>query len=67
MTDPTVIRAIEKMGSAAKLAAALGITRSAVSQWHTIPQWHIARVSEVTGIPIQELVSTNRKRATAAA
>jgi transcriptional regulator with XRE-family HTH domain len=66
MIDPTVTRAIEKMGSAAKLAAELGITRSAVSQWETIPQWHIARVSELTGIPIGELISKKKhKRATA--
>jgi DNA-binding transcriptional regulator YdaS (Cro superfamily) len=66
MTDPTVTRAIEKMGSAAKLAAALGITRSAVSQWQTIPSWHIADVSRITGIPVEDLVSSNRKRASAA-
>lgn len=56
MTDPSVTLAIKKMGSATKLAAALGITRSAVSQWRTIPAWHISKVSQVTGIPINELV-----------
>jgi DNA-binding transcriptional regulator YdaS (Cro superfamily) len=61
MTDPAVTRAIEKMGSAAKLAAALGITRSAVSQWRTIPSWHISRVSQLTGIPINELVPEARQ------
>lgn len=56
MTDPTVSRAIEKMGSAAKLAAALGISRSAVCQWRKIPAHWIGRVSEATGIPPMELL-----------
>jgi DNA-binding transcriptional regulator YdaS (Cro superfamily) len=54
--DPAITKAIEKMGSAAKLAAALGITRSAVSQWRWIPGKHIRRVAEVTGIPLAELM-----------
>jgi DNA-binding transcriptional regulator YdaS (Cro superfamily) len=61
MVDPTVTRAIETMGSAAKLAAALGITRSAVSQWRRIPAWHMAKVSEITGIPADELLPQARK------
>jgi len=61
MTDPAVTRAIKQMGSAAKLAAALGITRSAVSQWRSIPQWHIGKVSEVTGIPVSELIPPPRQ------
>jgi DNA-binding transcriptional regulator YdaS (Cro superfamily) len=60
MTDPAVTRAIKEMGSAAKLAAALGITRSAVSQWRSIPSWHIAEVSRLTGIPVEELVPARR-------
>lgn len=64
--DPTVTRAIEAAGSAAALADKLGVTRSAVSQWKHIPSWHIAKVAEVTGIPIAELVPAQGK-ATAAA
>lgn len=57
MTDPSVTRAIKQMGSAAKLAAALGITRSAVSQWRWIPGKHVRQVSRVTGIPLNELMA----------
>lgn len=57
MTDPSVVRAIKKMGSAAKLAAAIGVTRSAVSQWRWIPGKHVRKVAEVTGIPLTELMS----------
>lgn len=59
MIDPAVTRAISKMGSAAKLAAALGITRSAVSQWKWIPGKHVRKVSEVTDIPLNELMANN--------
>lgn len=62
MTDPTVSKAIEKMGSAAKLAAALGITRSAVSQWRKIPAHWISRVSVATGIPVMELLPEQEHR-----
>jgi hypothetical protein len=62
MTDPTVTRAIKEMGSATKLAAALGITRSAVSQWRKIPTWHLKDVSRLTGIPVMELLPAKRSR-----
>jgi hypothetical protein len=62
MTDPTVTRAIKEMGSATKLAAALGITRSAVSQWRKIPTWHLEDVSRLTGIPVMELLPAKRSR-----
>jgi DNA-binding transcriptional regulator YdaS (Cro superfamily) len=63
MTDGAVTRAIEKMGSAAKLADALGITRSAVSQWRWIPGKHVRKVASVTGIPLDELMSDEEKAA----
>lgn len=65
MTDPAVTRAIEKMGSAAKLAEALGITRSAVSQWRWIPGRHVRDVARVTGIPLAELMSESDQQGAA--
>jgi DNA-binding transcriptional regulator YdaS (Cro superfamily) len=62
MTDPTVTRAITAAGSAAKLATALGISRSAVSQWRTIPAWHIGKVAELTGIPAEELLPPQKSK-----
>ena len=37
-------------GGAAKLAAALRITQSAVSQWEAIPPKHVLVVEKVTGV-----------------
>lgn len=63
MTDPAVKRAIDAAGSASALADKLGITRSAVSQWKKIPAWHLSKVSEVTGIPVEELLPANGEAA----
>lgn len=37
-------------GSRSKLAAALNITPSAITQWKSIPPEHVLKVSEITGI-----------------
>lgn len=48
-------RAVESAGGVSKLASAIGITRSAVSQWDEIPMDRVFDVSRVTGIPAHEL------------
>jgi DNA-binding transcriptional regulator YdaS (Cro superfamily) len=48
-------RAVEAAGGVTKLAEALSITRSAVSQWDEIPMERVFEVSRVTGVPVHEL------------
>jgi DNA-binding transcriptional regulator YdaS (Cro superfamily) len=44
--DPLAM-AKEKAGGPAKLAALLGVTPAAVSQWSQVPQHHVAAVSKL--------------------
>jgi len=53
--DPTVFRAIEAAGSACALAAALGVTPQAVSQWRLCPPRRVLDVERLTKIPRHEL------------
>lgn len=48
-------RAIEVCGSPAELARRVGVTAQAVSQWRQIPARRVRKVSEVTGIPREQL------------
>lgn len=48
-------RAVEAAGGVTKLADALCITRSAVSQWDQIPMDRVFEVSRLTKIPAHEL------------
>lgn len=45
----------EERGRKAMLAAACGITHSAILQWDRVPDNRVADVSRVTGIPAHEL------------
>ena len=47
--------AIEKVGNARALAAALGVTAQALSQWHRVPPMRVLDVERITGIPRHEL------------
>jgi hypothetical protein len=62
MTDPhalamaqAVADAIEKADGAPKLAAALGLSRWAPHEWKKVPDRHVRRVAEITGIPCHQL------------
>ena len=48
-------RAIQKIGSQAALARALGIKIQAVHQWIEVPPLRVLDVERVTGIPRHEL------------
>ena len=53
--NPIVARAIEKAGSPTALAMACGVKLPSIYSWTRIPQDKLARVQEVTGIPVAEL------------
>lgn len=48
-------RAVKAAGSKTKLAALVGVTLQAVSQWDKVPLARLMDVARVTGIPAQEL------------
>ena len=48
-------RAIEAAGGMAALAAPLGITVQAVSQWEEVPPLRVLAVERVSGVPRHEL------------
>lgn len=48
-------RAKKNMGSAAKLAASLGITDQAVGQWKRVPAERVLAVEKLSGVPRHEL------------
>jgi DNA-binding transcriptional regulator YdaS (Cro superfamily) len=50
-----VKQALDAVGSKAKMARALGVTRSAISQWTHIPVNRVAQVELLTGIPRAKL------------
>ncbi len=43
-------------GRLTKLADRIGINPSAVSQWKSVPVEHLAEVSDLTGIPREDLL-----------
>lgn len=47
--------ALEAIGGATRLAEALGVTRSAVSQWPRVPAERVIDVERITGVPRHEL------------
>jgi DNA-binding transcriptional regulator YdaS (Cro superfamily) len=42
--------AIRKAGGVGALAQALGLTRSSVSDWHSIPAEHVLEIEALTGV-----------------
>lgn len=48
-------RAIDAVGGLAGLAAPLGITAQAVSQWDEVPPLRVIAVERITGVPRHEL------------
>lgn len=54
MTE-ALTRAIERSGGLVKLAASLGITKQAVSQWDEVPPLRVLEVERISGVPRHEL------------
>lgn len=48
-------RAIEAAGGLAALAAPLGITAQAISQWEEVPPLRVLAVERISGVPRHEL------------
>lgn len=48
-------RAIESAGGLVKLAAALGVTKQAVSQWDEVPPLRVLAVERASGVPRSDL------------
>lgn len=48
-------RAIEAAGGGACLAAAIGVTKQAVSQWDEVPPLRVLAVERISGVPRFEL------------
>ena len=53
--NDALAKAIKQAGSATQLAAALGITREAVSQWKRVPAERVIAVEQATGVSREEL------------
>jgi DNA-binding transcriptional regulator YdaS (Cro superfamily) len=47
---PGLQKAIERAGSASKLAEKLGVSRQAVSKWEGVPTHHIIAIERLTGV-----------------
>lgn len=48
-------RAVAAIGGVTRLAEALNVTRSAVSQWTKVPVERVLEVERLTGVPRHEL------------
>lgn len=53
--DPPLKKALDAAGGPVKLARALGIGASAVTQWTRVPPRHVPMVEQITGIAGREL------------
>lgn len=52
---------IKRLGGASKVASMLGISTAAVSGWRgKIPPLRVIQLSQITGMPISEFISSNR-------
>lgn len=50
MDKETIRAAADTVGGVVALAAKLGITKSAVSQWERVPAEHVLNVERLTGV-----------------
>jgi DNA-binding transcriptional regulator YdaS (Cro superfamily) len=53
--DNGLAKAVVAVRRKAELAKLLGMSRQALSQWHTIPLHRLLDVERVTGVPKEEL------------
>ena len=59
-----VLSGTHQLGDAAR---ELGISRSAVAQWYSIPDWHIPAISKILEIPQYQLRGESAPRPKAVA
>lgn len=55
MRDPVLSQAFERRGAVTRVAKALGISTAAVSTWRRVPKARVAAVSDILGVPPQDL------------
>lgn len=63
--DRAIERAVKNVGSQQKLAEAIGVTQSLVSQWingATVHQRHYEAIERVSGIRVHELLEDDLAR-----
>lgn len=48
-------KAIKKAGGQSALARKLGISQQSIQQWVVVPPKRVKQVSEITGVPREEL------------
>ena len=53
--DKALQEAIDKAGGAARVAAVIGISRPAVSQWKRCPAERVIELSRLSGVPRSRL------------
>jgi DNA-binding transcriptional regulator YdaS (Cro superfamily) len=53
--DPSLSRAISKVGTALRLAQLLGLSPQAVSQWRRVPVSRVLDVERLSDVPRHEL------------
>jgi hypothetical protein len=51
----TITGVVELAGGVGAVAAACGVSRSAVSQWVRVPKQHIRTVRDLSGLPLSVL------------
>ena len=53
---PALAALLSERGAVTRIAKACNLRPSAVSQWTHVPARHLRTVSEVTGVPLEQLV-----------
>jgi DNA-binding transcriptional regulator YdaS (Cro superfamily) len=53
--DAALTRAIKEAGNSAKLAAGIGISPQALSQWDKVPPLRVLAVERISGVSREEL------------
>ena len=53
--DAVLTELLRQPGMVTYLARELGITKAAVAQWYSIPDWHIPAISKILDIPQYQL------------
>lgn len=54
--DPSLAAILSQRGMVVRIATACGLRPSAVSQWTRVPTRHLRAVSDLVGVPVDQLV-----------